>query len=96
MPRVLSIDAFVMAYGTLGYAECVDGSLEAGTEKIALYAQYLPSLGWEPTHAAGPLPSGCWTSKPGPLEDIDHLGVAAVADGTYGQVVRYLKRKRTS
>jgi hypothetical protein len=93
--RDLTTEAFIQAYATLGYVDCGnDGTLEAGFDKIALYAQHIPGVGWEPTHAARQLPDGCWTSKLGPFEDINHLDVGAVAGGLYGVVVRYLKRKK--
>ncbi|MGH7034218.1 MAG: DUF7689 domain-containing protein [Stellaceae bacterium] len=88
----LTIQAFVDAFATLGYAKCSGGELEPGFEKIALYAERIPGIEWEPTHAARQLQSGCWTSKLGPFEDIEHLGVDAVADGLYGTVAAYLKR----
>ena len=69
-----------------------EGSFEPAFEKIALYAQRIPGIGWEPTHAARQLSDGCWTSKLGTLEDIEHFGVDAVADGIHGTVVRYLRR----
>src|SRR6266478_554517 len=62
--REETLEAFIQAYGTLGFTECADGSLEAGIEKIALYAT--PDN--EPTHAALQQPSGRWTSKLGPDE----------------------------
>jgi hypothetical protein len=92
VPRQLTIDAFIWAYMTLGYAPCADGSYEEGYEKVALYAQYVPGYGWEPTHAARQIGPGCWASKLGPCEDIDHFGVEAVEDGLYGKAVRYLRR----
>jgi len=84
--------AFIAAYGTLGYVECADGSFEPGFEKVALYARNVPGIGWEPTHAARQLSDGCWTSKLGEFEDIEHFGVDAIADGSYGTVVCYLRR----
>jgi hypothetical protein len=50
----LAIDAFIRAYGTLGFVPCEGSGLEVGFEKIALYA--LPD--GEPTHAARQLLSG--------------------------------------
>jgi hypothetical protein len=42
IPREITIDAFVQAYGTLGYVECTDATPEAGFEKIAIYAKRMP------------------------------------------------------
>src|SRR5688572_14014267 len=58
-----TVDAFVDAFGLLGYVPCADGILEDGFEKVALFA--LPS--GEPTHMARQLASGTWTSKLGRL-----------------------------
>src|SRR5437868_199526 len=35
--REETVEAFVAAYGTMGYERCRDGRLEAGFERIALY-----------------------------------------------------------
>ena len=37
VPRQVTIQAFIRAYGALGYRPCIDGALEPGVEKIALY-----------------------------------------------------------
>lgn len=81
------------AYGTLGYALCLDGSLEAGTEKIALYGRG-PVGNEVPTHAAQQLPNGEWTSKLGPFEDVAHQSPVNVEGPVYGRVICYLSRPR--
>ena len=81
-----SIDAFVEAFAGLGYIPAADDSLEPGFEKIALYA-----VGSSPKHAARQLPNGRWTSKLGPLEDVEHQ-LDALVGAWYGTVVRILKR----
>ena len=43
-----TIDAFIMAFGTLGYQPCIDGSLEDGFEKVVIY-----TLNDKPTHMTG-------------------------------------------
>jgi hypothetical protein len=86
-PREESVDAFVAAYGTLGYAVCKDEDHEVGFEKVAIFA--LPS--GEPTHAARQLDAGWWTSKVGSLHDIRHP-LRALEGESYGQVVRLMKR----
>ena len=65
--RVETIKAFREAFAALGYAVCDDETLEAGYEKVALFA-----LTGVPKHAARQLASGRWTSKLGPREDIEH------------------------
>jgi hypothetical protein len=70
----------------LGYLVCDQDQLETGYEKIALFA--LADL---PKHAARQLPSGRWTSKLGPMEDIEHA-LLDLAGIVYGSVVLVLKR----
>jgi hypothetical protein len=89
-PREETIGAFIISYGTLGYVQCPDGSLEQGYEKIVVYAKGPGNT--EPTHAARQLPSGKWTSKLGQVEDIEHDTPAVVEGPCYGQAVLYMKR----
>lgn len=84
--REFSLAAYVTAYATIGFIECDSDLLEAGFEKIALYA-----LNGRPTHAARQLNSGNWTSKLGQIEDIEHTLAGLVGD-KYGIVVKFLKR----
>src|SRR2546430_690432 len=65
--RIETVQAFREAFATLGYADCDHEQLEPAWEKIALFA-----LAGIPKHAARQLPTGRWTSKLGPLEDIEH------------------------
>jgi hypothetical protein len=92
VPREVTIPAFLLAFETQGYALCVDGDLEEGFEKIALYGNRMPWGTVEPTHAARQLPNGKWTSKMGALEDIQHDDPTDVTGPTYGGVVHYMKR----
>jgi hypothetical protein len=55
------MSAFIQAYKSLGYELCDNSELEAGFEKIAIYA----TSDGEPTHAARQLSVGLWTSKLG-------------------------------
>jgi hypothetical protein len=84
--REESIAAFVEAFQSLGYVPCLDDSPEPGFEKVALYA-----LAGVPKHAALQLPSGRWTSKLGPLEDVEHV-LEGLVGAWYGQVVQILRR----
>jgi hypothetical protein len=86
--RQVTLDAFVAAYGLVGYSICATGHLEDGFEKIAIYAK--PT---GPTHAARQLASGKWTSKLGGWEDIEHDSPAALVGEIYGDIVCFLKRK---
>src|SRR5271163_1349100 len=49
VPREATIDAFIAAFATLGYVPCVDGSLEAGIEKVVIFAQSVRGV-YLPTH----------------------------------------------
>ncbi|MBI4602099.1 MAG: hypothetical protein HY721_09080 [Planctomycetes bacterium] len=89
VPRLETLDAFLAAYSTLCYESCGDGSLEAGFEKVAVYA----NAQGVPTHAARQLPSGRWTSKVGALEDIEHDSLAALTGAAYGRPARFMKRR---
>jgi hypothetical protein len=87
-PREETLEAFRLAFATLGYVVCDDDRLEEGYEKVALFA-----LAGVPKHASRQLPSGRWTSKLGESEDIEH----ALHDLTglvYGAVVLVMKRYR--
>jgi hypothetical protein len=69
-------------FAALGYVPCAGDELEAGYEKVALYAD--DQGNW--THAALQLPDGWWTSKLGPDEDILHRTPQALLGDLYGQV----------
>jgi hypothetical protein len=75
-------------FTSLGYATGDDDGLEAGHEKVALYADDLGE--W--THAARQLPDGWWTSKLGQAVDIVHRTPAALEGEVYGKVRVILKR----
>jgi hypothetical protein len=86
-PRAETVDAFRTAFATLGYVESVDDTLEAGVEKIALFADAALLA----RHVARQLPTGRWTSKLGELEDIEH-DLRALEGSEYGNVVLVMKR----
>ena len=81
------IGELVLAFESLGYQGCDDGSLEPGFEKIALYG-----IGMMYTHVARQLGDGRWTSKLGQLEDITHSSTDALEDSDYGEVVQFMRR----
>jgi hypothetical protein len=85
-PKEETLDAFVAAFATLGYAPALDEHPAPGYEKVALFA-----VGVTPTHAARQLPNGRWTSKLGKREDIEH-DLHAVRGDLYGKVVLVLQR----
>jgi hypothetical protein len=88
--KAQTVDAYVAAFATMGYAPTTNGDPEAGLEKVAIFVD---NAG-EPTHMARQLPSGSWTSKLGDLEDIDHQDIHALEGGLYGTVVAFLARPR--
>lgn len=88
VPREESRAAFLAVFAKLGYSPCATADLEAGVEKIALYA-----VGEKPSHAARQLASGVWTSKLGPSIDIEHTTLEALAGGVYGELTAVLSRK---
>src|ERR1700720_2227312 len=59
-----TLDCFVEAYQTRGFAPCANGGLVAGREKIAIYLNKHGSV----QHAARQLPEGRWVSKMGDEE----------------------------
>lgn len=75
------------ALGTAGYLACPGGDLEAGFEKVAVYAGFD-----DPTHVSRQLADGSWTSKLGPDEDIEHDTADDVAGGLYGDIVQFMRR----
>ena len=83
-----TIQAFSDAFSTLNYVECADGTLEAGFEKLALYAK-----DGKPTHMARQLAMGTWTSKLGNSNDISHDSPAGVSGTSYGTVIKFMRRK---
>jgi hypothetical protein len=91
-PVDTTIDAFLAAYGTVGFAECTSSDPEIGIEKIAIFGTINAAGGIEPTHAALQLPNGQWTSKLGRNVDIEHATLEAVSGPLYGIPVRYMKR----
>ncbi len=68
VPRQETMNAFQLAFETLGFESCSTEVAEAGFEKVAIFAD---SQGI-PKHAARQLMTGRWTSKLGKMEDIEH------------------------
>ena len=91
VPREVTLDTFLSAFSLLGYEECPECCLEQGYEKIAFYAQCIGGK-LRPTHAAKQLPNGRWTSKLGPLEDIEHSDLDDISGPTYGKPIRFMRR----
>ena len=87
-----TIEVYAAAFSTLGYIECKDAALEAGWEKIALFAK-LEANEIVCTHAARQLEDGKWTSKIGKCEDITHNTLESVCCDDYGIDFFYMKRR---
>ncbi|MGI8980718.1 MAG: DUF7689 domain-containing protein [Pirellulaceae bacterium] len=91
-PKVeFGIAALAEAMKSQEFAVCETGAPEFGFEKVALYAT---SAFY--THASRQLPNGKWTSKLCRMEDIEHDSPDDLADGVYGSVVLFMKRKVAS
>jgi hypothetical protein len=88
VPNEETVEAFVLAFATLGFVICETGDSEVGYEKIALYA-----LDGKPTHAARQLPDGKWTSKLGKESVVTHNTPRGVEGPLYGVVCCYLRRQ---
>jgi hypothetical protein len=95
VPRDYKLTSLVMAYETEGFVALtddgkpVDGTLEDGVEKVALYAD-----GDEYMHAACQLANGKWTSKMGSGQRIEHDTPTDLEGPAYGKVAKYMKRER--
>ena len=87
VPRLLTLDAFIEAFASLGYEPCETEEPERGVEKIALFASH-----GEVTHAARQLPNGRWTSKLGMDVDIEHV-LRCPEGSVYGEVAKVLSRR---
>lgn len=87
IPLQESLDAFIKAFGSIGFTPCEDANVEQGYEKIVLYVDE----NGKPTHAARQLPNGRWTSKLGKVEDIEHE-LDGLTGAVYGVVAQVLKR----
>ena len=88
--RERTLEAFTEMFNGLGYEECPSEELEDGYEKVAIYAR----SDMKPTHAARQLANGQWTSKLGPLQDVQHEKAGNVNCDVYGTPVRFMQRFR--
>ena len=89
VPQEKTLDAFIAAFGTLGYTICESDILEKGFEKVALYVNPATQT---PTHAGHQLPDGKWESKLGCGIDIQHDSLHELTGPTYGKIAYFLKR----
>lgn len=82
-----TIENFMAVFAALAYVECDSTKLEEGFQKVALYG-----ANGRATHMARQLDSGRWTSKLGPLYDIEHKTLTGLEGNAYGSVLKILKR----
>lgn len=90
VPEDSRFRSYVQVFQQLGYSPCTDGALEAGFEKVVIFAD---DLG-QGTHAARQLPNGRWTSKLGKHIDIEHA-IDGLDGAPYGKPVQFLKRPKS-
>lgn len=89
IPRETTVTAFTMAFNELGYELCdYDLTRVIGVEKVVLYTD---NEGL-PTHMCRQLPSGKWTSKMGPSQDIEHDSPDVLNGPMYGSATHCYKR----
>jgi len=85
-----TVDNFIETFQALGYEVCADGELEAGYEKLAIYAD-----GTRTKHMARQIGRDLWTSKLGDERDITHT-LAGLEGQAYGLVARFLRRPQNT
>jgi hypothetical protein len=85
-----NVNNFIDAFKLKGYECCDSCQFEYGYRKIALYVKPGST---ECTHAARELSNGCWTSKLGGFNDIQHGTAEAIENDDYGNVYCYMKKK---
>ncbi len=86
-----TIENFINAFRLKGYECCDDWHFEKEYQKIALYAH--PERLDVCTHASRQLRNGCWTSKLGKENDIQHGTPFTIENELYGKV-RCIMRRR--
>lgn len=84
------VSNFIDAFKLKGYERCDNCELEFGYRKIALYVKLNTT---ECTHTARELSNGCWSSKLGEYNDIQHGTPEAIENDDYGKVYCFMKRK---
>lgn len=83
-----SVRSFADAFRvSRSYEPCDHGELEAGFQKVAIFA-----AGDRVKHMARQLNNGQWTSKLGNGWDISHLSTANLISSLYGDSISYMRR----
>jgi hypothetical protein len=91
--RTESVDLIIRFFESLGFENATDSSLEAGFEKVAIYARH-----GKPEHVARQKLDGGWTSKLAGLVDVWHSSpevyeCPAQVEYSYGVVVGIMRRR---
>lgn len=87
IPRVVTIEAFIELFESIGYSECDNGEPEDGFKKVCIFTD----KDEKPTHAAKQLPTGEWSSKLGKSYDVQH-SIEAMEGGKYGNATVFMKK----
>ena len=91
LPQDESLASIIAFFESMGYRECEGPDVEAGFEKVALFAD--PEDDY-PTHAARQISDGWWTSKMGwDGVTIEHDGLRCIEGRRYGRVRLYMRRQ---
>lgn len=88
--RTSLIEGLVTVFTSLGYEICKSSDFEDGFEKVAIYVR---NGMWR--HAARQLPSGKWTSKLGPDEDIEHDTPECLCGKSYGKIHCIMRKAKS-
>lgn len=87
--RLASLQAFQMAFETVGYELCGSSDYDPTKDRVAIFHK-----DHSPTHAARQIhPSGMWASKLGRWYDVEHA-VEGVCGQCYGQIAFLMERTR--
>lgn len=86
--RSASLEAFMEAFRTLGYAHETDDTLEINFEKVAFFVK-----DGQVAHVSRQLDDGMWTSKIGKNNDIKHA-LRGLEGEEYGEMVCIVKREK--
>ncbi len=89
VPQGLHIDSLISLFEHHGYSICKTDEHEDGFRKVALYINE-QSKEW--THASRELSNGCWTSKLGEFNDIQHGSPYSIENDDYGKVYCIMKK----
>jgi hypothetical protein len=90
IPRDDKLTTWRLLFNLFGYRPAETSTPEFGIEKIAIYGNI--NNDEEGHHVAKQLPSGAWTSKLGPDQDIEHSALDALVGAAYGAVVLIMQR----